>query len=433
MVCPEFIVPLTPQDLPPEETYEMINASLAALQQATDGVFTRIQNAVEDRRGRLEELLERLERIELKIGTLSKSNHPLAAQASALYPEIDALRDWHPLFPSKGSLGTHQKNSFGEVVPPPPQLPADDGGRVKGQDTAELLHFFKQAQATSSAITTQGGPTSIPENLTSATSLLRYGGNRAAFGAADMDSAADLMPAVSSSITMQKAQKSRRVVDLDRPSPPQPFSFQELPFPALSLPRTLPDLEASSQRSTSARSGNSRPESSRPRVPWDPAFTGRQLSQETRSSQAASEAGEPSGKAQGRASGSTKTPSEDRAGGQAPSGQATSGQATSRQQAAGQKRPPRSLPPSRGGSAEALDAQASGPPSLRMGGPLHFLEDPGSAGSQRRFAHIGDISSALDKHMDLGALGGVPSDLEHSIILRQRSLTSRASFEDAPH
>lgn len=51
----------------------------------------------------------------------------------------------------------------------------------------------------------QGGPTNIPENLTSATSLLRYGGNQAAFGAADMDSAADLMPAVSSSITLQKA------------------------------------------------------------------------------------------------------------------------------------------------------------------------------------------------------------------------------------
>lgn len=40
-------------------------------------------------------------------------------------------------------------------MPPPPELPADDDGRVKGQDTAELLHFFKQAQATSSVITTQ--------------------------------------------------------------------------------------------------------------------------------------------------------------------------------------------------------------------------------------------------------------------------------------
>lgn len=39
----------------------------------------------------------------------------------------------------------------------------------------------------------------------------------------------------------------------------------------------------------------------------------------------------------------------------------------------------------------------------------------------------------LAVQMDLGALGGVPSDLEHSIILRQRSLSSRASFEDAPH
>jgi hypothetical protein len=33
--------------------------------------------------------------------------------------------------------------------------------------------------------------------------------------------------------------------------------------------------------------------------------------------------------------------------------------------------------------------------------------------------------------VDLGALGSVPSDLEHSIMLRQRSLSSRASLEDA--
>ncbi len=40
-------------------------------------------------------------------------------------------------------------------LPPPPELPAEDDGRVRGQDTADLLQFFKQAQATSSAITTQ--------------------------------------------------------------------------------------------------------------------------------------------------------------------------------------------------------------------------------------------------------------------------------------
>lgn len=51
MMFPESVVPLTPQDLPADETYEQINASLFALQQASDGVFTRIQDAVEDRRG----------------------------------------------------------------------------------------------------------------------------------------------------------------------------------------------------------------------------------------------------------------------------------------------------------------------------------------------------------------------------------------------
>lgn len=51
MMFPEFVVPLTPQDLPADETYEQINASLSALQQASDGVFARIQNAVEDSRG----------------------------------------------------------------------------------------------------------------------------------------------------------------------------------------------------------------------------------------------------------------------------------------------------------------------------------------------------------------------------------------------
>ena len=52
MARPEFIVPLTPQDLPAEETYEMINASFDALQRATDGVFARIQTAVEERKGK---------------------------------------------------------------------------------------------------------------------------------------------------------------------------------------------------------------------------------------------------------------------------------------------------------------------------------------------------------------------------------------------
>ena len=51
MMFAEFVVPLTPQDLPAEESYEQINISLSALQQASDGVFARIQDAVLDRRG----------------------------------------------------------------------------------------------------------------------------------------------------------------------------------------------------------------------------------------------------------------------------------------------------------------------------------------------------------------------------------------------
>ena len=35
--------------------------------------------------------------------------------------------------------------------------------------------------------------------------------------------------------------------------------------------------------------------------------------------------------------------------------------------------------------------------------------------------------------VDLGALGGVPSDLEQSIMMRQRSLSSRASMDDSTH
>ncbi|EIE22165.1 hypothetical protein COCSUDRAFT_42545 [Coccomyxa subellipsoidea C-169] len=340
MAFPEFEVPLTPQDLPAEQTYEMVNASLTALQEASDGVFNRIQDAVEERKGT-----------------------------------------------SKNSLQLP-----GRDLPPPPELPAEDDGRVRGQDTADLLHFFKQAQATSSAITTQ-------------------------------------------------AQASRRVAD--RPSPPQPFSFQELPFPALQLPRTLPDLEASSQRS-SAKSGNGRPEPSRPRVPWDPAFTGRQISQESRSSRALSEDGEPSAKPKqaeqtksptvnGRTKEEAAEPEETTCSDElaADMGKRTDAFAA----ATSGKRPPRSLPPSRGGSAEALDTQGGGPTQsqLRLGVPPPFLEGPGSVGSQRRFAHMGDLGTALDKHVDLGALGGVPSDLEQSILMRQRSLSSRASMDDPTH
>ena len=54
---------------------------------------------------RLTELLEQIERIESKIETLGTSTHPLAAEASALFPQIDELRSWLPLFPGKHPEG----------------------------------------------------------------------------------------------------------------------------------------------------------------------------------------------------------------------------------------------------------------------------------------------------------------------------------------
>lgn len=52
MVAPEFVVSLTPQDMPAEETYEHVTTSLLTLQRASDGVFARIEDAVAERRGR---------------------------------------------------------------------------------------------------------------------------------------------------------------------------------------------------------------------------------------------------------------------------------------------------------------------------------------------------------------------------------------------
>lgn len=56
---------------------------------------------------RLEELLEQIKRIEGKIETLGSSTHPLAVEATALYPQIDELRSWLPLFPGKHPKGDH--------------------------------------------------------------------------------------------------------------------------------------------------------------------------------------------------------------------------------------------------------------------------------------------------------------------------------------
>ncbi len=87
---PEFVVPLTPQDLPADETYEQINASLSALQQASDGVFARIQNAVEDSRGMLSRLCDQ--------SYVCSSNPLISRQSSThgmgksfLYPELFSI------------------------------------------------------------------------------------------------------------------------------------------------------------------------------------------------------------------------------------------------------------------------------------------------------------------------------------------------------
>lgn len=51
MVWPEYAVPLTLHDLSARESYYQITASLTALQEAAGGVFARIEDAVESRRG----------------------------------------------------------------------------------------------------------------------------------------------------------------------------------------------------------------------------------------------------------------------------------------------------------------------------------------------------------------------------------------------
>lgn len=50
--------------------------------------------------------MEQIERIERKVETLGSSTHPLAVEATALYPQLDELRSWLPLFP-----GQHPKGS----------------------------------------------------------------------------------------------------------------------------------------------------------------------------------------------------------------------------------------------------------------------------------------------------------------------------------
>ena len=51
MAWPEYAVPLTLHDLPAKETYKHIINSLKALEDASNGVFTRIEKAAQSRRG----------------------------------------------------------------------------------------------------------------------------------------------------------------------------------------------------------------------------------------------------------------------------------------------------------------------------------------------------------------------------------------------
>ncbi len=51
MIWSEYSVPLTLHDLPARETYIQITASLKALQEAVNGIFARIEGAVDSRRG----------------------------------------------------------------------------------------------------------------------------------------------------------------------------------------------------------------------------------------------------------------------------------------------------------------------------------------------------------------------------------------------
>ena len=100
-----------------------------------------------------------------------------------------------------------------------------------------------------------------------------------------------------------------------------------------------------------------------------------------------------------------------------PSRQATNGQATRRQQTPSQKRPPRSLPSSRGGSAEALDTQGGPftPPLLWPGSSSAVPGDPGSDGPpSRRFAPSRDVGMALDKQVSCFE---VQHSLQHAIAL----------------
>lgn len=51
MAWPEYAVPLTLHDLPARETYVHITGSLKALDDATNGVITRVEEAAQSRRG----------------------------------------------------------------------------------------------------------------------------------------------------------------------------------------------------------------------------------------------------------------------------------------------------------------------------------------------------------------------------------------------
>ncbi|CAL5225170.1 g7951 [Coccomyxa viridis] len=549
MAWPEFAVPLTIHDLPPQETYIQIAASLKALQEAVDGVFARIEGAVESRRERLEELLQQIKRIEGKIETLGSSTHPLAVKATALYPQLDELRSWLPLFPGK-----HPKVFTLAADAPFDNLPEDsqrqEGDRVRGQDTAELFHFFKQAQALSATVSSEAGPTAIPETLSAATSLLQHGSSLLAFRSAAEDDAAARAAATSSALTLQKA--SSRRLQPDQAPRPQPLqqSFQydeDVVSPEAPVIQTLPGLarpspsmssdgdaaqmglkrlivpgttssltpqgsfqsarESMPSRTSSGIPGSAAQKEDEPAIQSSGAalesslagrgeesrYAGNEeqqngvatdsrsslapqqsdveqaalpgcqseqpneqaksidiLSDKQRTTEANSattsaephaessqqRANRPSASGESRprriASSSSKdSRPQPQAAQNAQSGQqerSTSNRAPQDSKAPAPRSrkglPPRSQPGSTGGSAEALDGQ-TGTGVQRRGGPSQRW--PGAPVPPH------EPQSPLEKQVDFGGLGlgDGSSDLEHSIMLRQRSLSSRNSLEDA--
>ncbi|KAK9825415.1 hypothetical protein WJX81_003458 [Elliptochloris bilobata] len=161
-------------DLPADETYRQLVAALKSLQKTSEIISSRIQEVVSHKRERLASCNRRLEVLHAKLASLQSGTQPVTALASATYPTQDVLHGWTPLFPP--SLREPAGAVEGAEARLPPGPPAD--GRVRGQDTAELHHFFQQAQMVTAALDALAGPVAAPADLTSAPSLSGYAGPR---------------------------------------------------------------------------------------------------------------------------------------------------------------------------------------------------------------------------------------------------------------